>query len=118
MSPRTPSRLGDLHSDGDTLVFTTPSCARVFQAGEQIQTRHTAALTAMDLSTVWFSRDTSERWLRQRLGFAAHSTNFAIVLMAAVTPPARACLKTDPEADEFFVLSLGGPSLSEVSVLT
>ena len=84
--------MSDLHSDGDTRVFMTPLCARVFQAGEVLQTRHTAALMALDLSTVRFSRDMSERWLRQRFGLAMHFANFGLVLTATLVPPVRACL--------------------------
>ena len=62
--------------------------------------RHTAALMALDLSTVRFSRDMSECWFRQRLGLAAHMASAGMVLMAALAPPVRACFKTDPDANE------------------
>ena len=55
---------------------------------------------ALDLSTVSFSSDMSECWFRRRLGLAVHIANFGMVLMADVAPPARACFKTDPDAEE------------------
>ena len=65
-----------------------------------LQTWHTAALMALDLSTVKFSRDMSECWFRQRLGLAMHVANFRLVLMAALAPPVRACLSSDTDVDE------------------
>ena len=54
----------------------------------------------MDLSTFSYSTDMSECWFRQRLGLAVHVANFGMVLMAAVAPPVRACLKKDPDVAE------------------
>ena len=83
---------GDLHTDGDTPVFTTSSSVWVFQAGQALHMRHMAALMAVDLSMVKFSKDMTESWFRQRLGLAVHVGNFGLVLMAALAPPVRACL--------------------------
>ena len=67
-------------------------CVRMFQAGEALHTRHMAALMAVDLSMVRFSKDMSESWFRCRLGMAVHVGNVGLVLMAALAPPVRACL--------------------------
>jgi hypothetical protein len=64
----------------------------VFQAGDVLQTRCTAALVALGLSTVMFSRDMREWWCRQRLGLAVRVANFGQVLMAALAPPLWACV--------------------------
>ena len=75
-------------------------CVWVFLASEVLQTRHTAALMALDLSTVRFSRDTSECWFRQRMGLATHVANFGLVLMVALAPPVPTCLSYEPDVDE------------------
>ena len=77
---------------GDTPVFTTSSNLWVFQIGEALHTRHMAALMGLDLSMVTFSVHMSESRFRQRLGMAVHIPNFGLVLLAALTPPLRACL--------------------------
>ena len=83
---------GDMHSAGITPVFTTSSNAWVFQAGQPLRTHHMSALMGLDLSTVTFSEHMSESWFRQRLGLAVHIPNFGMVLLAALTPPLRACI--------------------------
>ena len=81
----------DMFAGGDTPVFTS-SNAWVFQIGEALRTRHMAALMGLDLSMVTFSVHMSESRFRQRLGMAVHIPNFGLVLLAALTPPLRACL--------------------------
>ena len=83
---------GDLFTQGETPVFTTSSNVWVFQAGQTLCTHHMAALMGLDLSMVTFSAHMSESWFRRRLGMAVHIPNFGLVLMAALTPPLRACI--------------------------
>ena len=74
------------------MISTTTSNVWVFQIGEALRTRHIAALMGLDLSMVAFSVHMSESRFRQRLGMAVHIPNFGLVLLAALTPPLRACL--------------------------
>ena len=90
--PEPPPHFGDIFAGGDTPVFTTSSNVWVFQIGEALRTRHMAALMGLDLSMVTFSEHMSESRFRQRLGMAVHIPNFGLVLLAALTPPLRACL--------------------------
>ena len=64
----------------------------VFQVGQALRTHHMAVLMGLDLSMVTISAHMSQSWFRQRLGLAVHIPKFGLVLMAALTPPLRACI--------------------------
>ena len=74
------------------MISTMTSNVWVFQIGEALRTRHIVVLMGLDLSMVTFSEHMSESRFRQRLGMAMHIPNFGLVLLAALTPPLRACL--------------------------